>query len=419
MSLRLTWRGYYTVYSTAILLLFYMLTGDRLLAILAVVPLALIVLDGVILLSLTRAPCRARLERSLVEVTLGDSKSVDVVVECRGLAGVEAPEGSSVGMLRGGSTARVTLRVHGLNIGFRRIESLRVARRTPLGLLELWESVALGLGVRVTPRVSRLILYAYGLLTGAYTSDLEPHEVSMARATLFKGWGEYRHTREYSPGDRFKYLDWKATGRTLKLMVKEYSSTPRAGLLVVDTRCIGAYTCDNILSGLLSIAVAYYTEHTPVLLYEVDKGRTLNLDPRGLLAYAISKSLEPEKASKLELYEYIPPATLGELRLLARGVPLESSKNRGVDVGVEGGSMVVVTPLVVGGKSLVDIVAQYRGKGLEVFVVTSRSPWLDSRDVEEAYSIYSTVRNIIGKLEELGAIVYACCPPKRVTSRNL
>jgi len=411
---RVTWRGSLALYTLAVLAVFYTLTRDPILALPIPVLALTLAVDLALLYASTRRQCTAKPGETTVRVTLGDSKPLGVELDCGRVVEVKASGYASVENFKVGSSASVTLSIRGVHVGLHRLQPLSVRVASPLGLFTVSRSTPIDVTVKVTPRFVALLLYAYGLLAGRAGPEYEGFEYELFRWIASRGYGEYRYTREYSPGDDLKRLDWKATARTLKLMVKDFSSVSRAGVLAVDLRCAGLHTCDNLLSALLSIAIAYYLEASPAYIYELDRGERLSLDPEGVLRYAISRALEPSIASRLELYEYIQPATLEELRALAR-IPLRSK----VTPATEGGALTAISPLVVGGRELLDIVSKHRGRGVEVYVVTPRSPWLDALDVEEAYSIYQTVRNIVAKLESLGAVVYSCCPPRRVTSRSL
>ncbi|MBE0478795.1 DUF58 domain-containing protein, partial [Candidatus Aerophobetes bacterium] len=85
-------------------------------------------------------------------------------------------------------------------------------------------------------------------------------------AVAFKGAGtEYADTREYVPGDSLHHIDWKATARQGKLMVKEFFLEAGQGAhIIYDTRATGPLSQDKLATRFLNMCLGVVQEGYPV-----------------------------------------------------------------------------------------------------------------------------------------------------------
>jgi hypothetical protein len=133
------------------------------------------------------------------------------------------------------------------------------------------------------------------------------------------------------------------------------------------------------------------------------------LDLEGeLLAYTISRILEPEIAERLDLQEYVPPPTLGELQRIALKLGYKI-KTKTIQASTRGATAILTTLLVENRKTL-EVVEKARSRGDTTIIVTPRKPWRDMGSLEQAYIAYTTYTKTAAKIKNMGAELYTCCP---------
>ena len=407
-SIKVTGRGLALAYAVATLTLLSIISRDPVLAIVAA-PLALtLALDLVALMLRARGECRVELDRVELRLHLGDRVEVNGRIKCGDVINVMSSGLLRVKGLKRGSQATVSFEVEGLHVGSYEVTGVDVLRVTPLGTLTFTSRAPIRLNVRVTPRAAYLLALAYEVLAGGGPNPGLSELESIVRSDS----GVYVYTREYMPGDSLRRVDWKATARRLRFMVKEYRlELGSLGLLALDLRCLGERTCDDIASAALLIAIGLPVEGR-INVLELDTGRLLEMGQRELLAYTISRILEPEIAGRLDLQEYVPPPTLGELQRIALKLGYKT-KTKNIQASTQGATAILTTLLVENRKTL-EVVEKARSRGDTTIIVTPRKPWLDMGSLEQAYIAYTTYTKTAAKIKNMGAELYTCCPPTKL-----
>jgi len=407
-SIKVTGRGLALAYAVATLTLLSIISRDPVLAIVAA-PLALtLALDLVALMLRARGECRVELDRVELRLHLGDRVEVNGRIKCGDVIDVMSSGLLRVKGLKRGSQATVSFEVEGLHVGSYEVTGVDVLRVTPLGTLTFTSRAPIRLNVRVTPRAAYLLALAYEVLAGGGPNPGLSELESIVRSDS----GVYVYTREYMPGDSLRRVDWKATARRLRFMVKEYRlELGSLGLLALDLRCLGERTCDDIASAALLIAIGLPFEGR-INVLELDTGRLLEMGQRELLAYTISRILEPEIAGRLDLQEYVPPPTLGELQRIALKLGYKT-KAKNIQASTQGATAILTTLLVENRKTL-EVVEKARSRGDTTIIVTPRKPWLDMGSLEQAYIAYTTYTKTAAKIKNMGAELYTCCPPTKL-----
>jgi len=407
-SIKVTGRGLALAYAVITLTILSIISRDPVLAIVAA-PLALtLALDLVALMLRARGECRVELDRGELRLHLGDRVEVNGRIECGDVIDVMSSGLLRVKGLKRGSQATVSFEVEGLHVGSYEVTGVDVLRVTPLGTLTFTSRAPIRLNVRVTPRAAYLLALAYEVLAGGGPNPGLSELESIVRSDS----GVYVYTREYMPGDSLRRVDWKATARRLRFMVKEYRlELGSLGLLALDLRCLGERTCDDIASAALLIAIGLPFEGR-INVLELDTGRLLEMGQRELLAYTISRILEPEIAGRLDLQEYVPPPTLGELQRIALKLGYKT-KTKTIQASTQGATAILTTLLVENWKTL-EVVEKARSSGDTTIIVTPRKPWLDMGSLEQAYIAYTTYTKTAAKIKNMGAELYTCCPPTKL-----
>lgn len=398
-------------YTVLILVILALTLRDLIIAIIALIPALTLLLDLVLLARSSRVECTLS-HGGEYRVFLGDSVSFEASPSCRDVVYVESR--GPVRVTLDHSINGFKMEIRGLHLGFYEVSSLKARRRSPMGLLEVDDAIRVNVRVKVIPRVVYLLVLAHRLLSG---SGIEPG-LSELESVIRSESGVYAYTREYTPGDSLRRIDWKATARLGELMVKEFKlESTGLGLIALDLRCPGEYTCDEIASATLITAMAGYSLGGEVTLLELDTGRISRFDGRELLAHAIRRVLEPEIAGRLDLYNYIPPLTLRELKRIAGRLGYRGLNTGDYKLGDFRGSNIVISTLLVGGDKVLELTDRSRIAGVETIVITARRPWIDMDNIEDAYIAYKTYKNIVYKLGDMGAKVYSCCPLSVVDTR--
>ena len=407
-SIKVTGRGLALAYAVITLTILSIISRDPVLAIVAA-PLALtLALDLVALMLRARGECRVELDRGELRLHLGDRVEVNGRIECGDVIDVMSSGLLRVKGLKRGSQATVSFEVEGLHVGSYEVTGVDVLRVTPLGTLTFTSRAPIRLNVRVTPRAAYLLALAYEVLAGGGPNPGLSELESIVRSDS----GVYVYTREYMPGDSLRRVDWKATARRLRFMVKEYRlELGSLGLLALDLRCLGERTCDDIASAALLIAIGLPFEGR-INVLELDTGRLLEMGQRELLAYTIFRILEPEIAGRLDLQEYVPPPTLGELQRIALKLGYKT-KTKTIQASTQGATAILTTLLVENWKTL-EVVEKARSSGDTTIIVTPRKPWLDMGSLEQAYIAYTTYTKTAAKIKNMGAELYTCCPPTKL-----
>ena len=282
-----------------------------------------------------------------------------------------------------------------------RLGMLRISITSALGMYIYVQGVELRIEVIVYPRAWRLALIALGLLHGL-TTYTEGSEIPTYIRSLS---GIYYTTREYTAGDPLARIDWKASARLLKIMVKEFREEMGGGLLLLyDDVCLGPYTCDVVASTALSIAISSFASSIPIALYLTSRRGLVAKDPRDVLLALTKLVFEMLTIPDVDPYELLPPATRDEIKKLL-GVSIPST-----EVGIENvlerfKITTIVTSLVHRATEIVRLAEYARSKGVELEVYVPRKPWIDSDDIEHAYTVYTTYRLALSKLRSVGCRV--------------
>jgi len=136
----------------------------------------------------------------------------------------------------------------------------------------------------------------------------------------FKGPGtEYADTREYIPGDTLHHVDWKATARCGRLMVKEFFREAGQGAHVIyDIRAAGPVSQDKLATNFLNTCLGAAEQGYPlgvtvqdgekVILHSVEQ------NPRKILKMAMGYVLESMKVDLEDIDILIDPFSSFEIK---------------------------------------------------------------------------------------------------------
>jgi len=279
----------------------------------------------------------------------------------------------------------------------RRLDTLLAHRVGWYGLFECVKEVSLepALELVVYPE---FVTPLYRLL--GREQYLEFEETSSTKL-LMMNTGEYRETREYYPGDKTRFIDWKATARTGELKVKEFSSEGAGRVkIVLDTTSTDILSADRLAAQFISTLLDYIEQgyRMDVLFYD---GRNYNrAGSRGLVTETAETAVSmvgrhfPEIGRILEL----PILDQGDYKDLQ-----EDDAEKLSHLPTEGNlsSLIVVSQLIT---DIADDIA-IASRKVRTVVIQPTSPWLWVKNLEDAYLCKTMILKNIDALRRVGVKV--------------
>lgn len=178
----------------------------------------------------------------LTVVNPGLRRALGLTVEIpvgAGLAEVVLP-----GLARGGRVTR-EFTIPSARRGVIPVGPVRTVRADPIGIVRrevIWAEVA---ELFVHPRTIGVPSMSTGFirdLEGNPTRDLSNNDVS------------FHALREYIPGDERRYIHWRSTARTGRLMVRQFEETRRSHLVIALSRAQGDFASDEEFELAVSVA---------------------------------------------------------------------------------------------------------------------------------------------------------------------
>ncbi|MEM0358321.1 MAG: DUF58 domain-containing protein [Candidatus Bathyarchaeia archaeon] len=252
-------------------------------------------------------------------------------------------------------------------------------------------------GLTVLPRVVPLAVRALELAAGLGVTAYEVPLQALGRGT------EYAETREYMPGDDLRRLDWKATARLRKLMVKQFHMEAEGAVnLIYDLKAAGPVTRDIVAAEFLRMAIALSEQNVPYTLTIVNEAGGLETlrfrGARTALLTAVKYALKAVEVDLGFLYELMEPQAAREAAMFLKAMGLEQpTKELPLD-----GNFLAVTCLLGDLTWLMDIYEGVRSKNRRLTVHVPFKVWLDSPTLEEAYKDYEEQARLLAALKKKG-----------------
>jgi hypothetical protein len=319
----------------------------------------------------------------------------------------------------GKGSSRITAEAKFKHFGIYILSKVRIDMPSIMKIYILGRYIDIGKSIKVYPEYLYWIYRILRLLgiSGAVSSAPQNPSTSppLLKIPIFRtDSGEYYYTREYSPGDTLRRVDWKATARRLILMIKDLRESSEEGLYIAwDPRCLGPYTCDCVASSLLSTAyLTYQRGISPVYVYNIAEGRVYTYtDPPSMLRSVLKDVIEGIVLIKNpeDLYEYVEPIEFQRiLRIL--GVGEDRGSRSGIDTNryPQGFSrdIVAISDLVNGSSDLIDALSSMQIRELGCVVIAPSEPWIDADDLETMYVVSRTSMLAIRSLKRIGCRVF-------------
>jgi len=255
--------------------------------------------------------------------------------------------------------------------------------------------------VTVVPRVVAVAVRALELLASMGATGHEVPALAVGRGT------EYAETREYMPGDDLRRMDWKATARLQKLMIKEFHQDLGGGVnIVYDIKVAGPVTRDEAAAEFLTLATALTAQAVPYAITIVDERnemKTLEFeDARTALLTAIRVALRVAEVDYGVLYELLEPHTTKEALALLKMIEQTVEEKERMGRPKEALDTVVVTCLLGDLAWLMDLHETLKASNRRLVIHVLSRAWLDSKTLEQAYLEYERLGRLLAKFKRLG-----------------
>lgn len=305
-------------------------------------------------------------------------------------------------------------------------DSLKLKVTGRLGLIESLSQIPTHIRVKVYPKVLAVAIEAAAFLLSRWALGYgeEP--------SPYRGAGlEYAESRDYVPGDTLRFMDWKATARLGRLIVKEFYVEGGLGVhLIYEATALNPYMKDELSTAFLNTVLALARQSIPMGM-TIHNGREVmlnlsNLNPQLALLYALQYALKLAEVDPEELYSLLEPKTSRQLRrlltilnneALRRIVKLEMLTikellNNPINAvlktleNAEGRlQILLITPITGDLAPILELSEKARMKGSNLLLLQPTKPWLSTYRLEEAYRLYRRYNRLYRILERYGVKV--------------
>lgn len=417
--LKLTSRGYKILIFLTLTSILSLTLRDEILAIAAMMASSMMIFDAARLLNRLRKFKGGITPSELsLRVRIGEQRAVSVTIDDR-IDDIELEEGADwikVSKIDRGQPTLIELQVNPRTSGKLHLKSLRAKLKSDLGFMASTKTLSFDLSVVAYPRFLLWMLEAIAYLYGA-----EARLVERASSKASRLGFEYYGSRELSPSDNPKFIDWRATARTLRPMVKEFLEE-RMGLDLVlyDDESLGPTTRDEQLSLLLSTLLALALSGEPMGGFVLKSGKrvlysSFKISPQEALKIALAHIIESHPIIRPLLYEVLDPRPARTImkildkikaeglekvikyKLKAELTPLSSIVKPRMKAG---GRVLYVGTIICDAEFLLEMAYAALSTGAEILVLTPSRPWIDALPGEES-KIRSSHDKLVSALNNL------------------
>jgi uncharacterized protein (DUF58 family) len=251
----------------------------------------------------------------------------------------------------------------------------------------------------VLPMVVPAAVRALELLAAMGATAYEVPVQAIGRGT------EYAETREYAAGDDLRRVDWKATARLQKLMVKQFHEDAGGAVnLIYDLKAAGPVTRDEAAAEFLTAATALTAQATPYTITLVDEQNRLKTmkfrDARTALLTAVKTALKAVQVDYGILYELVEPQAMKEALMLLK--LMDQTVEEKALLLAEAADTIAVTCLLGDLTWLMDVHEALKARDRRLMLYAPSRIWLDSETLEQAYIDYERQVRLMAKLKRLG-----------------
>ncbi|MCX8188630.1 MAG: DUF58 domain-containing protein [Nitrososphaeria archaeon] len=275
---------------------------------------------------------------------------------------------------------------------------------SPLKTFTCTQEISYETSITVVPRIMPALIRAIELATATGTLAYE-HPIQV----VGKGT-EYAETREYLPGDDIKHIDWKATARLQKPMIKQFhQETGGIAQIVYDQKAAGPITKDKMATEFLNTATALTSLSIPYTITIVDQTNSLKVkrhkDPKTALYTAIREALATVELDQKYLYDILEPQTRAQI-ITFLNILLEKTEEEKIETlqvkELDDTDTIAITSLLGDITWITEAYEKLNAKAKNLTLHVPSKTWLDSKTLEEAYEDYQKTLTIQATLKRKG-----------------
>ncbi|MEM3186313.1 MAG: DUF58 domain-containing protein [Conexivisphaerales archaeon] len=304
------------------------------------------------------------------------------------------------------------LKVKPKRAGYYKLDSLRFERQSRLKLLAKIEDKSFKLQAEVYPRYIASLAEAIEYMV----SSAREGEV----ASILKGRGlEYASTREYIAGDELNAVDWKATARHGKLMIKEFLADKGPSThLICDVAAAGEVTKDELLTALISISLAFARSGNKLSVTIHNSGVEIMHTSSNVLSSIISYVIRNEVRRPEYIYQILDILPRARryitklapefwLKILTSGEMERKDKENGriIEQNLEEYGYAIILSSCSGNYSVIADMVDVLIARMPVALGYS-APWMDVDDLEEAYRLHESLKKLLSMLRDRGVSTF-------------
>ncbi|MEM4140124.1 MAG: DUF58 domain-containing protein [Nitrososphaeria archaeon] len=258
--------------------------------------------------------------------------------------------------------------------------------------------------VTVIPRIIPALIRAIELATATGTIAYEHPLQIVGKGT------EYAETREYLPGDDIKHMDWKATARLQKPMIKQFhQETGGVAQIIYDQKAAGPITKDKMATEFLNTATALTSLAIPYTITTVDQTNNFQAkkhkDPKTALYTAIREALATVELEQKYLYDILEPQTRQQI-ITFLNIILENAEKEKIETlqvkEIDDSDTIAITSLVGDITWITEAYEKLHSKAKNLTLHVPSKTWLDSKTLEQAYEDYQKTLTIQAALKRKG-----------------
>ncbi|MGC9069161.1 MAG: DUF58 domain-containing protein [Thermoprotei archaeon] len=294
---------------------------------------------------------------------------------------------------------KITIEISPKKAGIYTSEYLEAQTNTPLKTFTIKTKIPFKTHITVIPRVIPVAIRALELATTLGMTTYETPAEPIGKGT------EYAETREYTPGDDLRHIDWKATARTQKLMIKQFHQDTGGTInIIYDTKTAGPITKDKIATEFLKTIITLITQNTPYTITIIDQQnntKTLksNNKTKALLT-AIKIALQTIETDYTILYELIQPQTIKDTIALLKTIETQIQEEKTPQPQIT--DTIAITCLLGDLTWLMNTHQTLTTHNKTLTIYTPSKIWLDSKTLEQAYIDYTRQIKLTTTLKKRG-----------------
>ncbi len=406
MKLEVTEKGRKLALSSIALTSIYILSFDLLLFLVALIIALIMFYSFFVALLRTRSLKKhSRIEPEYIELKLvaGTTKSVEMKIGNRKSLSIRVkPSLNSCKAIPEFYKTNEALKLEfsPMLAGKYELKWLEIEIPSPLNIFVFRSTIPMDIKLTVLPRVVPVVIRALEFLA---TIGTKAYEIPIQEVGIGT---EYFETREYIPGDDLKKVDWKATARLQKLMVKKFHKEVGGSVnLIYDEKVAGPLSRDEAATLFLKTALSLAMMEIPYDLSFIGANNEIKSvkfkDQRTALLVAIKHALDAVSIDYGVLYELVEAQSTKEVLNLLKMIDEEIILKK-TQKFAEESDAIVITCLIGDLSWLMDLHETLKLNGGNLIVNVPSKTWLDSPGLEQTYLNYEKQLKILAMLKRRG-----------------